>query len=385
MEANKPNDITTMIDIVYYPDTDIIPYQNYPSGGFKFPVKALEALGISWKPLFSVIQTLIGGNAGKSGLYWVNTNGLDMYKFKDGSGFLGSLKTSPGTVGGGQARITALPLDPTNIFIAATLVHIEMKLEQIQEAQKRILEFLDEDKRSEMTGNLNFLSDVARRYKFNYENDDFRSTMLIKVQDIKQDSEQKISFYREQIKKLFERKRRLLKNKDINKQVNDILNQFKNYQQAVYLHAFSSFLDAMLLRNFSHDNLNNIAQKMRKNSLRYRELYTEAYHIIERLSDSTIQSLLLSGLADVNKAAGKAIEKVPVIERTPIDENLQLLGSRLEKISDRNTVKALKTLINCKDNYIIPFIEQVETLDMLYNDSPEVLIDHDNIYFVQAQ
>ena len=51
-----------------------------------------------------------------------------MFNTTGSTEFIGSLKSSIGGVGGGQARMTALACDPTMLFMAATLMNIEKKL-----------------------------------------------------------------------------------------------------------------------------------------------------------------------------------------------------------------------------------------------------------------
>ena len=82
------------------------------------PLENLTALGVAFQPLTTAIQTVVNG-AGGSGLYYVNTKGLQMFSTPEG--YIGSLKNAAGTVGGGQARMTALSCDPTMLAMAAVL------------------------------------------------------------------------------------------------------------------------------------------------------------------------------------------------------------------------------------------------------------------------
>ena len=127
----------------------------------KIPLNNLMALGTAFQPLTGVIQTAVSGGGG-SGIYYVNTMGKTMHHFQGSSEFLGSLQTAAGTVGGGQARLTQLPCDPTMLFMAATLMNIEKKLNSIQETQEEILGFLKSKEKAAQKGNLNTLMDAIR-------------------------------------------------------------------------------------------------------------------------------------------------------------------------------------------------------------------------------
>ena len=117
----------------------------------KIPLSDLSTLGVAFQPLTAAIQTVVSGGGG-SGLYYVNTKGMQM--FSTSEGYIGSLKTATGAVGGGQARMTALPCDSTMLFMAVALMGINQKLDNIQEAQQEILAFLEEKERAVLQGNL---------------------------------------------------------------------------------------------------------------------------------------------------------------------------------------------------------------------------------------
>lgn len=175
-----------------------MPELNLTANATKIPLSQLSALGVAFEPLTAAIQTAISG-AGGSGLYYVNTKGMQMFSTREG--FIGSLQSAAGTVGGGQARMTALACDPTMLFMAVALINMDKKLNAIQETQKEILDFLEEKERAALQGNLNVLNDVISSYKYNWENETFKSNKHILVQQIKKESETSIILYRDQIAK----------------------------------------------------------------------------------------------------------------------------------------------------------------------------------------
>ena len=85
------------------------------------------------------------------------------------------------------------------LFMAATIATIDKKLDAIQEMQRELLEFLVQKERSDLRGDLNFLSDALNNYKYNWNNETYKSSNYIIVLDIKQESERKIDFFTEQI------------------------------------------------------------------------------------------------------------------------------------------------------------------------------------------
>ena len=120
-EINKDNVMQKLINIEYYPD--MINTDFSLDNATKISLKNLSALGVAFLPLSSLVQTMMGDD--KGGICYVNTHGKSMFKLNDGRGYIGALKSPSGAVGGGQATITKLPLDPTMFFMAAALMNIE--------------------------------------------------------------------------------------------------------------------------------------------------------------------------------------------------------------------------------------------------------------------
>lgn len=154
------------------------------------PLSRLAAYGTAFQPLVTAVQTAINGT-GQSGIYYVNTAGKTMFQMKGTKNYIGSLKTPTGMVGGGQAQMTPLACDPTMLFMAAVLANIDKKLDAIQEVQKEMMDFLVQKEKASLKGNLNFLFDVFKDYKYNWNNAMYKNNNYIKVLDIRQEAEKK--------------------------------------------------------------------------------------------------------------------------------------------------------------------------------------------------
>ena len=137
----------------------------------------------------------------------------------------------------------------------------------------------------------------------------------------------------------------------------------------------------MLLENFQKDFLSTVKGKIEAYSFQYRELYTECYNQIEQHLKMSVQFQLLKGLSTASSAAGKAIEKVPLISKSQIDEVLIDTGNRFSNFGNRRTFKVMQGLVDKQSSYVTPFIESINTVNKLYNNSLEIVFDHQNLYF----
>lgn len=369
-----------MMDVEYLP---AVPELDLTMGNaHKIPLSNLAAMGVAFQPLTSAIQTAVAG-AGGSGVYFVNTMGKQMFTTSGGTEFIGSLKSATGMVGGGQARMTALPCDPTMLFMAAALMNIEKKLDIIQETQEEILDFLEEKERAALQGNLNALGDIATNFKYNWDNPIYKSNKHILTQQIKTDAEKSIVHYRDQIAKKLKKRTVLHSDLEVKGTLRKLEAQFKDYQLALYLYSYATFLEVMLLANFSEGYLDSVEQRIAEYSLQYRTLYTECYNLMENYSKTSIQSGVLSGLAVASKFMGEIIAKVPVISNSQLDENLIEAGSRLNKHGSKRATAALEGLAQSRMSVTLPFVENIRALNDLYNKPVTYLFDGENMYVQQ--
>lgn len=378
MQENKENEVLQMMN-----NASIYPMLQEAEVGVSnytpLPLSRLAAYGTAFQPLVTAVQTAVNG-AGGSGIYYVNTAGKTMFQMKSTNNFIGSLQTSAGMVGGGQAQMTPLACDPTMIFMAAALANIDKKLDTIQDMQKEMMDFLVQKEKADLKGNLNFLFDVFNNYKYNWNNEMYKNSNHIKVLDIRQEAEKKIAFYREQIIAKVNKKSFIHSDQTVNKQLQAVQDQFKDYQLSLYLLGFSSFLEVMLLGNFDANYLTGISDKLEKYSLNYRELYTKCYDEIESYSSTSVQSSMLKGIAKASTSVGKFVEKIPVISKGQADEALIAAGDKLDELNAGKLRKQMSSLIEHQSNSIRPFIENIDTVNELCNKPVQLLVDKESLY-----
>lgn len=382
LEQNRKSELQAMMNVEILP---VIPKLNFEkSKTTKIPLSDLSALGVAFQPLTTAIQTALNGSGG-SGIYYVNTRGKQMFNATGSTEFIGSLKSPIGGVGGGQARMTALACDPTMLFMAATLMNIEKKLDIIQETQEDILQFLEEKERATLQGNLNVLGDIISNFKYNWDNEKYKTNKHILVQEIRKEAESSIILYREQIGKDLEKRSSIHGNLKVKNILKRLQTRFKDYQLSLYLYAYSTFLEVMLLGNFNEDYLNNVEHCITEYSYQFRALYTECYNMMEDYSKSSVQSEMVNGLSTASKFVGNAISKVPIINKFQLDENLIKAGSKLDAYQEEQAVNTLNNLIQNRMNVTIPFVENIRTINNLYNKPVKCLMDKDNIYIQQIR
>jgi hypothetical protein len=313
-----------------------------------------------------------------------------MYRSKQvADAFVGSLKHANGEFD--QAAFVKVPgvkevttsvaaINPATLMIAAGIMAMSKKLDAIEENQKKIMGFLEKDKESKLRGNLIFLMSVFSAYKTNWNNSTFKTSQHIKTQDIKQESEQNIVFYRSMLSDLLKKKKFLISKLDVKKNMQKLIENFSNYRLAIYLYAFASYLEIILLENYNEEFLESISSKIKDESFSYSELYTIAYTKLEGMATESIESGVIKGVAIVSHGLGKVIEKIPVVERGQLDENLIAASKKLEEYKDESVddlLTSLRTMSNCQ---VKQFVDLIETVNELHNGEPAILVDNENVY-----
>jgi hypothetical protein len=369
----------SLVEKKYFPmieEENLFEVSNYK----KMPLSEISNYGVAFEPLTSAFQNIVNGGS-QSGLYRVTIpNGGKLAKFKDGSGNMGAVLKANGAVGGGQARLNPILCNPTMLFMAAALSNIDQKLDEIQEMQQEIIDFMFQKEKSELRGDINFLNDILNNYKFNWDNEKYKSNNHIKVLDIKQSSERKIDFYKEQIRYYIKKKAFFHSDQEVNIKIKKMKENFKEYQLALYVYSFSCFLEVMLLENFDSKYLKGIVNKIENYSIEYKAFFIKNYNQLEGYHRSSIQTNLLKGVAGASKVAGEAIAKVPIISDSQLDENLIESGDKIGKFAKKRTEETMDKFVDKQSIHIKPFIDNIEQINLLYNNPIEMLFDHDNIY-----
>ena len=345
----------------------------------KIPLSRLTALGTGFEPVVSAIQQVTSHGQATSGFYKVTIpKGTHLAQFKEKSGFLGTAVGEHGIVG--QAQLNPLLCDPTMLLVAAALANIDKKLDAIQEVQQEMLDFLTQKEKSALKADLNFLMDIQNNYKYNWNSEKYKAANHAKVLDIRQEAARQIDFYQEQIKKQLGKKALLHSDHDVQKMLEKVQGEFKEFQLALYIYGFAYFLEVVLQENYEKAYLSAIAKRIDEMAFQYREFYSLAYSQIENLSKSSLQAHLFGGLSAINKGAGTAIAKIPGINKSQIDETLIEAGERIGAYKNRRVQTTMQQLLERQSSCVRPFIDNINAVNRLYNEPVTLIFNHDTLY-----
>lgn len=385
-ETTKKNAIIrAMTEIECYPIIqEYVAIQEYT----KVPIGQLSAMGATFASIAPAFQGAIQ-NVASSGV------GETLYRMVIPNGVHGTVNavgniTNAGGKIVGRARFveagasaagTVAQINPAVMLMAVAISAVTKKLDQLEEAQKDIIEFLQLKEKAVLRGNIAVLQEVLDEYKYNWDNEKYKNNKHIQVQEIKRDAEQSIIFCREQIEKKAAKKGLLHSDRDVKSKIQKVLYEFKDYELAMYIFAFSSFMEVMLLENFDAGYLSSVTKKIELYAGQYRELHQKCYELIEGDSKTSVQAYVLKGVAGLNKVLGKGIAKIPKISEGQVDEALIGAGEKVDSFSEKRTESTMELFAREECSCVRPFVDNITAVNMIYNEPLELLFDRENIYF----
>ena len=361
----------------------------------KVPLGQLSAMGATFASVAPALKNIFNGvqssGVGEQ-LYRMRIpNGLrfgeSLQIAKDG-GLLGNVVNKSGTITQ-RARFdlvkngagVAAQINPAVMLMAVAITAVTKKLDQIEEAQKDIIEFLQLKEKAVLKGNIAVLQEILDEYKYNWDNEKYKNNKHIQVQEIKRDAEQSIIFCRDQIEKKVSKKGLLHSDRDVKTKIQKVQYEFKDYELAMYIFSFSSFLEVMLLENFDAGYLNAVTAKIQLYAGQYHDLHEKCYQMIEGDSKTSIEAYALKGVAGLNRVLGKGIAKIPKISDGQIDENLIEAGDKVQSFSEKRTENTMELFAHEHCTCVNPFVDNINAVNRIYNEPVELLFDSENIYF----
>lgn len=279
---------------------------------------------------------------------------------------------------------TTIPFNPAMIAIAAALISIDQKLDDLQQKAEEILQFLKLEKQSKQRGNLNMLSEIMEEFKRDCNNETLCALRLVAVQDIKRESHQDILFYQEQIaRKLQNNKQKTLhRAQKAQMLLNSVMQAFYEYQLACYLYGYTAFMEVLLQKNF--DAASAVAEKMSAHAQRYAQLYADCRSQLADYRRASIDTQLRGGIGNMAKTVGQKMSAIPVLNKGPVDEALIDAGEALAKRNKESVSQSLETFAPLADSHMDSFIENVRRLDLLCNRPDSMITDGESLYILQA-
>ena len=391
IESVQPNENLECLSIELVPNIEEASFND--DRYTKIPFGQLASLGVGLSGIGVMAQTVMASGGAGSGevLYRIANSDtakgtLQMIKGKPGAtygtymqdGVFSNRAVFEQVAGSGAAQ--TVPIDPTAIFMAAALASINMKLDAIQATQQEMFDYVKQRDESEMRADLVFLTDVFNTYKDSWNNDLYVQNHHAQALTCKRHAMANIDFYRQEIVAKTNEKDLLHSDKKVEKKQEELERYFKDYQMALTMYAFSSFMDVLLSKNFEKNYLDYISETIREYSYKYRELYTDCYNRVAIYANQSVDSMVRKGLSKASKATGQGVAKAPLINKTELENNLLQVSVKLKEYDADKREETLNALAENSSASVMPYVETIDNLNRFHNEPMDVMFDKEYVY-----
>jgi len=378
------NKVETKVD--YFP----ISHKELEDDDFiKISFDDISSFGSIFSSIAPELKKVLGGNKGETLYKMIIPKGLrtgESLTISKSGGIIGNVVNNSGKISQRaefipeNVKVEKLSLNVPMVFLAIAVASINNKLDDIKETQKEILEFLKQKEVSKLKADVDTLYQILESYKHNWNNRIFKTNNYSLALVVRKGSVDSIKLYRDQIKKKLGKKTKFGSDRKVKKRIKEMLDDFNNYEMALFIYAFASFMEVLFIENYKEDYLKSVIKTIKAYEDKYLDLHKKCYAEIESESRKTIQAYSLKGVAGFNKAIGKTIAKIPKIRDGLVDEKLIERGEKVDKYSLRRTENTMESFKKDSCKRLKPFIDNIELINAIYNKPVDVLFDNENLY-----
>ena len=112
----------------------------------------------------------------------------------------------------------------------------------------------------------------------------------------------------------------------------------------------------------------------------YMSTYQEALKYVHNSADKSVQGNIISGIGSAGKAIGNLAEKVKMAKDKNIDTWFSEGADNLKNISKDMKDKFSLRFEDMKDSKVERFVNKIELISKMYNDTKDIYFDKEKIY-----
>ena len=294
------------------------------------------------------------------------------------------------------ARLQALSNAPqvlSGAFNAMSLItgqyymsKIDTRLKKLEKGVEAVQDYLEDSRRSELYGNLDFLKEVQGRLRFYSEDTTLATSTLAAVQTIKINSLGNLTFYREQIAKI---EGSLTVNDKVDvilTNINDMYRLISEYWFALQLYCFSSYLEPQVTHNADAQLIRLIADDIESKS----NIYEKQYKAWKDVLDTYVENAKAFEENQIYKFL-KEMDLIPTrIGSVALVQGMaKIFGTIANKLDTKKKDKNHEIVIeeikkkapNTEIESVMEMRKELLLLEQIYSDRIEIVSDRGEMYY----
>lgn len=319
----------------------------------------------------------------KEKLYKITNLGKNdkLKALKNGEEVWGAIRKSDGTSTMAKLKEvkqqSCVTIDPTMLMVSAALCSVEAELDEIKKLNIKIVNFLEDDKESEIEADLEILNKTIIDFRFNFNDERFLINNHKQVMDIKRRAKSNLVFYKRQIANEIKKNKIITTKNGMNSILLDIERIFKYYRLSSYIYAYSTLMEVLILGNFNSEFLNSKLNELSELNTEYEKIYEIAFDYVESNANKVIEGNVLNSIGSAGKAIGNFVEKTNVKR---VDTWINDASNNIKQTGKDMKQKFIKEFENLSDSNSERFSNQINQIDCIYNKTKEIYFDEDRIY-----
>lgn len=363
------------------------------SNTISMPISELASLGGVVAAIVPQLNSITSPvKEGSETLYQLVNAGVgDTLKIAKNGNSWGAIKTAEGTSKMAQfkavnpAEITTgvgPVIDPVTMIMAVALFSIEQELGKIERIGKQILSFIQEDKESQIEGDIDVLMNTMREYKHNWNNEKYNQNHAMLALDIKRKAIHNIRFYKKRVTDIQSKSHVIVGNSTIDSVNAQLQDSLRYYRLSLYTYSLASFMEVMLLGNYQEKNFTEVKNTIDNYSLEYREVFTSCSTYLEAVAKDSIEKVTVKGLGVVENTLGNIIGSIPLVKEGQVDEWLLKNASHLKETAEGMDKDVLEQLASVANPGTSIFVDKLDEMIRIYNSTEQIYCDEKKIYLV---
>lgn len=347
----------------------------------KIPISELSTLGMIGSDFIAQIKQ-IKSKVNVEGIYQVSIpKGCHLANFTDSKDKIGMVMNSDNHLVG-QAHLKELqnvgiPFNASMAFATVMLYNIDHKLDSIQKTQEEMISTINTKEHGDVKGNIRFLYDIVSDLKLYYSDETHKKEYRLKVQDIIQDAYKDMEKYKERLLK--PKKKGIHFDVDVNKEVKRMMDDLTYYRYSVFMFCYAHYVELLLKDNLNDQMIEHELNRIQNMQTEYEDVYEKVYAYIKESKTSAIEHKGVELLGQVSVNVGYTLNKVPVLDKVPVDEALVKIGENTKKKANERLNNSMNRIDACKSFNVNDFVQQYEKMKECLEPA-NICFDNENVY-----
>lgn len=310
------------------------------------------------------------GAAGGSGIYMVSTEGGKLAWSAAKNAYIGGMTTASGELA--QASLRPVVFNPTTICIAVTMVAAIVKLDEISNNVKEVIDTFKRKDSANIKTAIRRLQEIKDNYRENSENENLLQLDMIDIRNSLREMMKLQEEYKDKLLVLIKDESLKISNED---QFNDIREAYNYYEWATYLIGICKFMLVGYERKLDNEHLQKVREEIKKYCDEIQDLYRKSCDFIEKRYGNSI----VGGISQISDSIINGVTSIPLPIAIPNVFGI-VSGDKLKELRDGEKEKEMKKIDSINRPQLESVIDKIDMIDKLYNVQFKIVVDKEAVY-----